>query len=227
MTGKKSFLFYVNWESTFDTLSDEEAGRLIKHILHYVNDRNPEAPDRITELVFQPIKAVLKEDLKKWELFVEKQRENGKKGGRPNNPILPEETQPFLEKPKKAVNVNVKDNDLKTPFIPPSGGESVSTDLKSWKTDYQVYLIGLRNEFRAVKKDADWIAKQEKFNPGVDVILSIEKACTNYWATEGGWKKKKRAKIVDIDWRSTFANAITMNRVYKPKATDNDSKENH
>ena len=64
MTGKKSFLFYVNWESTFDTLSDEEAGRLMKHILHYVNDRNPEAPDRITELVFQPIKAVLKEDLK-------------------------------------------------------------------------------------------------------------------------------------------------------------------
>lgn len=80
-TGKKSFVFYSNWESTFDKLSDEEAGKLIKHMLHYVNDRDPIAPDRITEIVFEPLKAVLKDDLKKWDNIIEKRKESGRLGG--------------------------------------------------------------------------------------------------------------------------------------------------
>jgi hypothetical protein len=64
---KKAVLIYSNWEQTFENLSDEEAGRLIKHLFRYVNDKNPIAPDRITELIFEPIKAVLKSDLEKYE----------------------------------------------------------------------------------------------------------------------------------------------------------------
>lgn len=79
-TDKKSALIYCNWESTFDKLSDEEAGRLIKHLFHYINDRNPTPPDRITELVFEPIKAVLKEDLKKWDYRVDERSNSGKIG---------------------------------------------------------------------------------------------------------------------------------------------------
>ena len=79
-TDKKSVLIYCNWESTFDKLSDEEAGRLFKHLFNYVNDRNPTPPDRITELVFEPIKAVLKEDLKKWDYRVDERSNSGKIG---------------------------------------------------------------------------------------------------------------------------------------------------
>ena len=102
-TGKKSFVLYCDYESIFEKLNNDEAGKLIKHIFKYVNDKNPEAEDRIIDIVFEPIKQHLKRDLKKWEKYIDKQRENGKKGGRPES----QKTQAFFQKPKKADSVNV------------------------------------------------------------------------------------------------------------------------
>ena len=64
---KKSVIVYVDWATTFDSLSDEEAGRLIKHFFDYVRDLNPEPIDRITQIAFEPIKQSLKRDLIKYE----------------------------------------------------------------------------------------------------------------------------------------------------------------
>lgn len=110
----------------------------------------------------------------------------------------------------------VKEKKLITP-LPPTGDEQELPPV--WKKDYQVYLSDLRSAFKKLIADQDWISQQEKFNPGVDIQKSIEKSCVNYWATEGGWKKKKASKIKSIDWKSTFANAISqsMNRVYKDR----------
>ena len=111
---KKSFVAYCDWQETFEELSNEEAGKLVKHLFNYVNDKNPETSDKLTKMCFIPIKQSLKRDLKKYEKYVEKQSVNGKKGGRPKNPTLPQITQPFIEKPKKAdsvsVSVSVNDN---------------------------------------------------------------------------------------------------------------------
>ena len=63
---KKSVLIYVDWIATFNKLEDDEAGRLIKHFFSYVNDLNPTS-DRLTELLFEPIKQQLKRDLKAYE----------------------------------------------------------------------------------------------------------------------------------------------------------------
>lgn len=104
---KKSFIAYVDWKSTFDLLTDEEAGKLIKHIFSFVSDENPSLNDRILQLSFSHIEQDLKRDLKKWENYIDKQKANGKKGGRPKT----QKTQAFNEKPKKADNVNVNVND--------------------------------------------------------------------------------------------------------------------
>ena len=77
---KKSFLVYSNWAQTFENLTDDEAGRLIKHVFRYVNDENPIAPDRITELIFEPLKAVLKCDLVKYENVKEEKSISGRTG---------------------------------------------------------------------------------------------------------------------------------------------------
>lgn len=113
-TDKNKILVYKDWKSTFDKLSDEEAGRLIKHFFNYVNDENPEAPDRLTEIAFEHIKQTLKRDLKKWESKAGVSRENGSKGGRPpkpkqtqNNPVGFLETQ---NNPEKPVSVIVSDS---------------------------------------------------------------------------------------------------------------------
>ena len=77
---KKSIIVYADWIELFESLTDDEAGRLIKHFFRYVNDLNPSPPDRITELSFIPIKQSLKRDLDKWEGRLSERSLNGRKG---------------------------------------------------------------------------------------------------------------------------------------------------
>lgn len=78
--GKKSFTAYCDWILTFESLSNEEAGILIKHILQYVNDKNPQSNDPVIKYTFPLIQATLKRDLKKWEEKKEKDSLNGRVG---------------------------------------------------------------------------------------------------------------------------------------------------
>jgi hypothetical protein len=73
---KKTILVYADWISIFEKLEDDEAGKLIKHFFRYVNDQNPSAPDRLTDIIFEPIKQQLKRDLKKYEANCLKNRDN-------------------------------------------------------------------------------------------------------------------------------------------------------
>ena len=107
---KNSFVLYTELIETVDELTNEQAGVLFKHILRYVNDQNPDAPDEMTRLLFIPIRQNLKRDLKKWESIRLRNSLNGQKGGRPKKT---EKTQWVSEKPKKPVNVNVNVNDIK------------------------------------------------------------------------------------------------------------------
>jgi len=111
---KKGFILYADQQEVFKALTDEQAGKLIKHILDYVNDESPISDDPIINLVFIPIKQQLKRDLEKWEKRAEKSRENGKKGGRPKGlKEEPKEPTGFIEnltEPKKPVNDNVNVN---------------------------------------------------------------------------------------------------------------------
>jgi len=59
-------------------LSNEEAGKLFKHVLEYVNDLNPQTDDKVVLLSFEPIKQYLKRDLKKYEQIVSKRSAAGK-----------------------------------------------------------------------------------------------------------------------------------------------------
>lgn len=90
---------------------------------------------------------------------------------------------------------------------------------KTWKDDFNLYLQELREAFKKYTSDKDLIAEREKYHPGVDIYLSIEKACKDFWATEAGWKNKKKARSKELDWKKTFENALTIksNQVYKAR----------
>lgn len=77
---KKSIVVYADWIDKFEELEDDEAGRLIKHFFRYVNDLNPDFPDRITKLSFIDIEKQLKRDLIKWEKKVDERSYNGRLG---------------------------------------------------------------------------------------------------------------------------------------------------
>lgn len=89
---------------------------------------------------------------------------------------------------------------------------------KSWKEDFNVYLSELNTVYDNLILDQKFIEEQEEFHPGVDVVLSLKKAYTNFWSKESGWKFKKKKRIKTIDWKDTLTNAIGLNKVYKPKS---------
>lgn len=129
--GKKSFVLYADIKHTFEELTDEQAGKLIKHIISYVNDEDPQTDDFVIRLAFAPIKQQLKRDLKKYEERAERSRNNGKKGGRKKNPKEPSGFQNNPDEPKEPDSGN--DNDSV------SGNDNVTVNDKSKVYDQAVH----------------------------------------------------------------------------------------
>lgn len=75
---KQSFVLYADQYELFKRLPNEQAGELIKHIFAYVNDENPETDNLLIQIAFEPIKAQLKRDLKRWEQKIEARSRAGK-----------------------------------------------------------------------------------------------------------------------------------------------------
>lgn len=106
--------------ATVDLLSDAEAGRLLKSLLHYINGGEDELLGQ-EKLVFAMLKSQIDRDSASYAAFTDKQRENGKKGGRPpkanafsenpKNPSLFSETQKSQEKEKDKEKDKEEDED--------------------------------------------------------------------------------------------------------------------
>jgi hypothetical protein len=126
---KKGVILYCDLIHTVTKLSDDEAGKLFKHYLAYINDLNPEIEDKLIQIVFEPIKQNLKRDLKKWEKQLKQRSNAGKKGmeNRWHKPItndnrvisvITDDNKPLQDitnitdivKENVTVNVNVKEN---------------------------------------------------------------------------------------------------------------------
>ena len=106
--GKKSFLFYTDWGDTFDELSNEDAGKLIKHLCDYTRDKNPQTDSVLIKAVFANMKSTLKRDLDKWTAKSEKNRESARKRWDKNNTNACERIE---RNAKHADSDNVNDND--------------------------------------------------------------------------------------------------------------------
>lgn len=103
---KNSFILYYNHREIFNELSDEEAGRLIKAIFDYEVDGNV-SDDRFIKMVMIPIKQVLDNNRDKYELITERNKENGKKGGRPKKEENPKNPVGYLETQRNPKNLDI------------------------------------------------------------------------------------------------------------------------
>lgn len=79
--GKKSFVLYCDMKHTVELLDDALAGKLLKHLLRYVNDEDPQTNDVLLKIAFEPIKQQLKRDLKDWEEIRINRAKAGHEGG--------------------------------------------------------------------------------------------------------------------------------------------------
>lgn len=78
-TEKNSFLLYCDTIHTIEKLTDVDAGQLLKHILRYVNDKEPVTDNPLVEIAFEPIRQSLKRDLVKYENIRTRNSANAKK----------------------------------------------------------------------------------------------------------------------------------------------------
>jgi hypothetical protein len=135
---KKSFLLYTDVHFTVKKLTDEQAGKLFKHILGYVNDENPVMDDILIDLVFEPIKQSLKRDLRKYEQIREKRSIAGKASAdkrqqvstsvKHDEQVLTHSTvnDSVIVNDIVNDNVNVKTKNKKKTFTPPQLSEVIT-----------------------------------------------------------------------------------------------------
>lgn len=117
---KKSFLIHLDSLNVLDELSNEQSGILFKAIKDYHNGLNPKL-DFGMRMAFLPFENQFKRDAESYDKTCERNKENGKKGGRPKKPTITEKTHMVISKPKKADSDNDSDSDNnKNIFKPPT-----------------------------------------------------------------------------------------------------------
>jgi hypothetical protein len=184
---KKSFLLYCDQIHLFEELTDEEAGRLVKHIFRYVNDQNPEPPDRITKLGFEPIKHQLKRDLVRYEDKVKKASEAGKASAEAKR-IAKE----LLTKQQTLTDVD--------------GRQQTSTDSTDIVTDIVTVKEKKNTGASEVPSEEDFLAYYQSDLSVMFPNLSFSvKAKYESWK-DTGWKDGNGKKIVN--WKSKLKNTI-------------------
>ena len=87
-----------------------------------------------------------------------------------------------------------------------------------------MYLKDLRKAYEAAVIDTAYITERAKYHPNINIGLSLEKAYNDFWATEAGWKHKKKSKSNELNWKSTFTKALDQkfNRVWLQKGETNE-----
>lgn len=186
--GKKSFLLYVDIIHSVNILNNEEAGQLFKHILDYVNDKNPLLEDRLLQATFEPIRQSLKRDLEKYDKRVDVARHNGEKGGRPRKAEITQKSQSVKNKPKKAVSVSVSVSDSV------SVNDSVSDSVinlpfnskrfsNAWSLWKEYKKKDFRFSFKSAISESTALSKLHKMSEGNEenALLIIEQSVANGW----------------------------------------------
>ncbi|MGY5550808.1 DUF6291 domain-containing protein [Riemerella anatipestifer] len=111
---RESFVFYESWYEILRDERQEVQWEVIRAIMEYVFNNNLIELKPNAKMAFKFIKRDIDRANDKYEEYLEKQRENGKRGGRPKKPTETQKTQAFFEKPtetQKSLNVNVNVNE--------------------------------------------------------------------------------------------------------------------
>ncbi len=185
---KKGFLMYADQREQFDQLTDEQAGKLIKHLFAYVNDENPQTNDIVTKISFTPIKSQLKRDLEKYEEKKEQWSKAGKASAearkkKKKRPSTDATTVNERSKRSTESTVNVNDND------------NVSDSVNGTDSDNGTGKVKDSKEERANKFAALVLEFKDKYD------LKMIGAFTVHWNESGPTQKKLRhefEKVFDI-----------------------------
>lgn len=109
---------YLDNEVVIQKLPDEDAGKLFKALFLYSREKTkPDFDDNLAlSITFDILSTAIDRDAERYYNRCQKNRENGRKGGRPRNnqPLIDEteKSERFFAKPKKADKDMDKDKDM-------------------------------------------------------------------------------------------------------------------
>ena len=88
-----------------------------------------------------------------------------------------------------------------------------------WKKNFSVYKQECNDNLESLLSDKNWIIERQNYHPNLNIKLTLQKAWSDYWATEAGWKNKKSKRSKTIDWKATANNSLSqrINQVWLKK----------
>jgi hypothetical protein len=186
---KKSFVLYADLIHTVKKMPNDKAGELLKHILSYVNDENPETDDLIIQLTFEPIKQQLKRDLKRYE---EKKKQWSEAGKRSAEVRKKQRTLTNVKKRSTDltvndnVNVNVSVNDN----VKVNNIEDRKADFKKSLFPFlEIYDKQLLKEFYEYWTEHG--EKDRKFRKEKQKSFNTELRLKTWFKNKENWEKEK------------------------------------
>jgi len=188
-TDKKSFLFYQSWKTQIDILDDSELRKFINNLLSYHDGGEVVLESKYDKLLWNGVLPGLEVNNLKYQKTIERNRENGKKGGRPKKEAAEtEKPNGFKEKPKKPDNSKVEidnskgeiDNGIKT-----TGNRELNTenckDVIVETEEVNEYQQQVFDNWKnsSIKKLKDIIQKKYPGYPQLLLITSQEEIIEN------------------------------------------------
>ena len=181
MAEKNSFVLYIEYLQNIELLSMDQRGELFTAIMHYASGKEVGDLDGMVMMAFSFIRSQMDRDNEKYESKLEKRREAGKKGGRP------QKANGFSEKQKKAKKANGFSEKQKNPD---NVDEDVDVDVneneddKGYKTicpeskefapePVVKILLNDGSEYGVSEMDFEYY---KQLYPGVDVLTELRKA---------------------------------------------------
>jgi len=186
---KKSFVLYADLIHTVKKMPNDKAGELLKHILSYVNDENPETDDLIIQLTFEPIKQQLKRDLKRYEEKKKQWSEAGKRSAE-----VRKKQRTLTNVKKRSTDLTVNDNDNVNVNV--SVNDNVN-NIEDRKSDFkkslfpflEIYDKELLKEFYEYWTEHG--EKDRKFRKEKQKSFNTELRLKTWFKNQENWKKEK------------------------------------
>ena len=111
---RNRFVLYCEYREQVDTLTDAQAGALMKALMAYADDETKiEFTDPVVKICFSFIRAQMDRDTVKWEDTIKARSEAGKKGGAPkgNRNAAKKQTKQAKQRENENENVNENENE--------------------------------------------------------------------------------------------------------------------
>lgn len=231
---KDGFVIYKSFYSPIQNLSDESLGKLLRAIFEYqINGVCIELPADVM-MAFHFFKSRFDIDNEKYESIVERNKNNGKKGGRPSKNELAENPKNPMgfEEPKKAdkdrigedIDIGLdekekEDNKLSSqkkdadfsdglPKEDKPKRQPKATKQSNWRGDYDEYKAIVDKVCDELMKDEERKKRVLQLYPSADYERTVIK-WYQYWGSEQGWNNKKKGTSNSINMFNTFDKTYT------------------